>query len=147
LWITLAVFTLIGVLTVTPAESATGDKQSSGPSTPPAATQAVNPATGPVTVSASWSNAIVDFVEKREKFVVALSTALIAVFTVALVVATGLLFNSAEKAAKIAERALTEVQRAFVHDKRLETHVIGKELLVLLQWENGGTTPANEARS
>lgn len=53
----------------------------------------------------------------------------------------------AARSASVAESALKDVERAFVFIKLFETHVIGRELNLLPQWENTGSTPASPMRS
>jgi hypothetical protein len=87
------------------------------------------------------------FADENNALIVAFSTVIVASFTVSLVFATIALFESSERSTKIAERALTDIQRALVVPTRFQSdtlvrndQIIGYQLTAIL--ENTGNTVA-----
>jgi hypothetical protein len=96
------------------------------------------------------STGFVFFIETHEPFITAISSAVIGLFTIALVCATVALYNSSENVAEatrqsavISNRALITTQRAFVFIENIEFYIMGQEFKLLPKWVNSGTTPAN----
>jgi hypothetical protein len=51
--------------------------------------------------------------------------------------------EAAKQSAEVAQTALVTTQRAFLYINIIETHVINREVLIMPQWRNSGTTRAS----
>jgi hypothetical protein len=92
-------------------------------------------------------NQFTNSVNNNDKLVVAISSIVVACFTVVLAIATGFLFLSADKSAKIAEQALIAGQRAFISVSMLHSPVKSASTGKIIgwtftpTWKNSGETP------